>query len=200
MPKSTNRLRRRIRYEAARIMAEDGVCDFAKAKRKACSRIGVPLTRGIPTNLEIEDGLAEHLSLFSKEKLSEIHDRYLRAAESVMQKLQIYSPRLTGAALSGTITDSRPIALQVFSDTVEDVSSQLSGANIKHRIFDKRMRFFKEGYLRVPAFEFWQDEIEFEVSVFLPGQPYPPLSRIDKKPIKWISAKRVNRLLHGGTV
>ena len=64
------------------------------------------LPEKIPTNLEIEDGLAEHLSLFSKDKLSEIHCQYLGAAESVMEKLRDFSPRLTGAALSGTITDS----------------------------------------------------------------------------------------------
>lgn len=200
MAKSNSRLRRMIRYEAARIMAEDGIRDYAKAKRKACSRVGVPLTRGIPTNLEIEDGLAEHLSIFAKEKLSDVHYHYLRAAESVMRQLKNFSPRLTGAALSGTITGSRPIALQVFSDTVEDVSAQLSALNIKHKIFDKRMRFFKEGYLRVPAFEFWKDEIEFELSVFLPGEPYPPLSQINKKPIKWVSTKKVNSLLKNRTL
>ncbi len=195
MAKQRKRLRRMIRYEAARIMAEDGVGDYRIAKRKACSRIGISPKRGIPSNFEIEDGLAEHLAIFSKEKLSEIQRQYLWVAKSVMERLQHYSPRLTGAVLSGNITSTRPVAVQVFANTVEEVSFDLSAEKIKHKIVDRRVRFLKEGYRRVSALEFWQHRIEILVFVFLPGEPYPPLSTTNGKPIKWISRKKVNSLL-----
>ena len=197
MKKTAGRLRRTIRYEAARIMAEDGIRDFRKAKRKACGRIGVSADRAVPTNLEIEDSLEEHLAIFTGDDLREHHRLYLGAAFTVMEWFENCSPRLTGAALSGTITSARPVELQVFADTFEEIGDTLASRDIGFRLLEKRLRFQREGFRNVSGFEFQSGDIDIEVLVFLPGDPYPPLSRVNGKPVKWGSMKKVRRILNG---
>ena len=196
MKKSASRLRRSIRYEAARIMAEDGIRDFRKAKRKACERVGVSSDHSVPTNLEIEDSLEEHLSIFSGDELQEQHRQYLEVAYEIMQWFDGCSPRLTGAAVSGTITSVRPVELQVFPDTFEEVGATLEMYDIDYGLMEKRMRFQRDGYRNVPGYEFHHDDIDVEVTVYLPGDSYPPLSRINGKPVKWNSLKKVRRTLN----
>ncbi len=197
MDKSPGRLRRTIRYEAARIMAEDGIRDFRKAKRKACGRLGVSTNRSVPTNLEIEDSLEEHLAIFNGDELQIQHRIYLQAAFTVMQWFDHCSPRLVGAALSGTITSSRPVELQLFPDTFEEIGTTLEEGKIRFRMLEKRLRFQREGFRNMSGFEFQLGAIDIEIMVFLPGDPYPPLSRVNGKPVKWGSMKKVRRLLDG---
>lgn len=197
MDKSPGRLRRTIRYEAARIMAEEGIRDFRKAKRKACGRLGVPTNSSVPTNLEVEDSLEEHLAIFNGDDLQRQHRLYLQAAFTVMQWFQHSSPRLIGAALSGTITSSRPVELQVFPDTFEEIGATLEEREIRFRMLEKRLRFQRQGLRNAPGIEFQLDGIDIEIIVFLPGDPYPPLSRVNGKPVKWGSMKRIRRLLEG---
>ncbi len=56
--------RSRIAHLAARIIAEDGVEDYATAKRKAARQAGVADTRQLPTNEEVEAALRTHHSLY----------------------------------------------------------------------------------------------------------------------------------------
>ena len=58
---STNdvRMRQRLAVEAARIMAEEHISDFYKAKHKAAERLGAANTRNLPRNGEIEKALQE---------------------------------------------------------------------------------------------------------------------------------------------
>ena len=51
-------LREQIAHLAARIMAEDGVDDFAYAKRKAARQAGAADARAMPDNLETKRALA----------------------------------------------------------------------------------------------------------------------------------------------
>ena len=59
MPKESGRndVRSHIAHLAARLMAEDGIEDYALAKRKAARQAGVPGTRDLPGNQEIEAAL-----------------------------------------------------------------------------------------------------------------------------------------------
>ena len=57
MGRRTNRqtdMRARIAAAAARLMAEDGIDDFALAKRKAARQLGASDTESLPRNDEIE--------------------------------------------------------------------------------------------------------------------------------------------------
>ena len=56
--------RRRIAHLAARIMVEDGVEDYALAKKKAARQAGIADTRHLPGNDEIDDALKSYQETF----------------------------------------------------------------------------------------------------------------------------------------
>ena len=56
--------RSRIASAAARLIAEDGISDFAIAKRKAAHRLGFPVTVHLPDNTEVEAELRIYQRLF----------------------------------------------------------------------------------------------------------------------------------------
>ena len=58
-------MRARIAAAAARIMAEDGIDDFALAKRKAARQLGAGNTQALPGNDEIETELEAYPSSIS---------------------------------------------------------------------------------------------------------------------------------------
>src|ERR1041385_3340096 len=70
MARKSNRqtaMRTRIAAAAARIMAEDGVDDFALAKRKAARQLGALDTQSLPRNDEIEAELRAYRALYQAE-------------------------------------------------------------------------------------------------------------------------------------
>src|SRR3982074_763342 len=67
MSRKSNRqtgVRARIAATAARIMAEDGIEDFALAKRKAARRLCAPEAQALPGNDEIEAELRSYRALY----------------------------------------------------------------------------------------------------------------------------------------
>ncbi len=194
MPNSSNRVRRSIRYEAARIMADEDVRDYRKAKQKACTRLGVSTHRSIPTNLEIEDALEEQLSIFSKDRPAE-RQIYLETARVIMDAVLEYRPKLTGAALTGVITPSRPVEIHLFPPTYEEICALLDDFGMLYSQIEKRKRFAGRRHENIPGFELTSTDVSVELFCFLPGTPYPPLSPISGKAIQSISRKKVGRLL-----
>ena len=67
----TDELRRQLAADAARIMAEEGVRDFHAAKRKAAARLGLPETKHLPGNDEVDSALQEYLRLFHAGRLTQ---------------------------------------------------------------------------------------------------------------------------------
>ena len=59
-----NDMRSRIAHLAARLMAEDGIEDYALAKRKAARQAGVPDTRELPANEEIDAALRAYQQIY----------------------------------------------------------------------------------------------------------------------------------------
>src|SRR3990167_7324300 len=102
----TDELRRQIAAHAARIMAEEGVRDFHAAKRKAAARLGLPETKHLPGNDEVDAALQEHLRLFHGGRLNQSVRRLRELAAEAMRFLSKFDPRLVGPVLSGTVTRS----------------------------------------------------------------------------------------------
>ncbi len=195
MRKSKHRVRCDVRYEAARIMAEEGVRDYKMAKEKAVRRVGATAGQIVPTNLEIEESLAEHLQIFQRESVSSAHRKYLRTACELMQLLCAYSPFAVGAVLTGNITSSRPIEMHVFCDTIEEVFELLEKNAQRLRIADKQPRFFG-GFKNISCLELEYFEVNVEILAFLRADPYPPLSPVDGKPVRKASLKKVTKMLN----
>src|SRR3954451_8985181 len=80
-------MRARIAAAAARIMAEDGIDDFALAKRKAARRLGAADTHSLPRNDEIEAELRAYRALYQAGEHPELVAELRHTAFDVMQAL-----------------------------------------------------------------------------------------------------------------
>ena len=143
MPKQRSRrdsnLRRHIAYIAARMIAEDGIADYATAKRKAASQAGLTDSHVLPDNDEIEEALREYQELYQKEE-QPLHLRHLReVAVKVMREFEDFRPALVGSVLSGTAGQFSDVNLQLYTDDPKTLSMFL---------LNKRYRF-EEGSRRV---------------------------------------------------
>jgi len=111
-----NNLRRQLAYHAARLMAEDGIADYATAKWKAARQAGLEDANLLPDNQEIEAALREYQGLYQSED-QPAHLRRLReVAVKVMRDFDEFRPALVGSVLSGTAGRHSDVNLQLFTD------------------------------------------------------------------------------------
>jgi len=116
-----NGLRASIAATAARIMAEDGIDDFALAKRKAARQLGADERSGLPTNEEIEAALLSYRALYQRDEHAERIDALRRIALDAMRLLERFSPYLTGPVLRGSAGRYAEIDLQLFPESTKEV-------------------------------------------------------------------------------
>ena len=142
MPKDSKpklqQMRTRIAVAAVRLMAEDGVEDFALAKRKAARQLGAEDTQSLPKNEEIEAELRAYQSLYQGEEQRERIQYLRRCALEAMQLLERFRPYLAGPVLSGTAGRYSDIDLQLFTDDGKAVEHFLLGRDIEYDISDER--------------------------------------------------------------
>ena len=141
MPRHSNRrtdMRARIAAAAARLMAEDGIDDFALAKRKAARQLGASDTESLPRNDEIEAELRAYRDLYQADEHPQVIGELRRTALDVMQTLEQFSPYLTGPVLKGTAGPYAEIELQLFPDSAKDVEIFLLDRNISFTTHEGR--------------------------------------------------------------
>ncbi len=193
-----DRLRAVIADEAARIMLERGLSDFRAAKAKAVERLGLGNRAPLPGNGEIEAALAERNRVFR----SDSHPQQLlwmrQTAAQIMNELQLFQPRLVGAALSGHATAHSSIDLHLFTDTSELVAEQLDVLGITYRAVQLRYRWRPGRNEPVPGLRFYREDFECVASIFRERQrAQPPLSPVDGRPMRRASLRQVGALLAG---
>src|SRR5215471_7765606 len=105
-------VRARIAAAAARIMAEDGIDDFALAKRKAARSLGAPDTEALPANDEVEGELRAYRALYQAEDHPQRIAELRALALDAMRALERFHPYLTGPVLKGTAGPYAEIELQ----------------------------------------------------------------------------------------
>ncbi len=160
-------MRERIAHMAARLMAVDGIDDYALAKRKAARQSGAPDTRNLPTNEEVEQALRAYQQLYQAD---ELRDRlqYLRErAREMMRLLSRFDPYLSGAVLSGSAGKYADIDLLLFTDSVKDVEIFLIDSGVDYRSGERRMHIGDEAR-SVPRFSVSTPDADFDVTVFDP--------------------------------
>jgi len=131
-------MRARIAAAAARIMAEEGIDDFALAKRKAARRLGAADTESLPSNDEIASELREYLALYQADEHPERIRDLRRLALDAMGALQRFSPYLTGPVLAGIAGPYAEIELQLFPESSKEVELFLLDRNIPYDATDER--------------------------------------------------------------
>jgi hypothetical protein len=138
--KSTSRaaVRTRIAAAAARIMAEDGIDDFALAKRKAARQLGAAPGDGLPANDEIEAELRAYRELYQADEHPERVAELRRIALDAMRALEQFNPYLTGPVLQGIAGPYAEIELQLFPESTKEVEIYLLERNIPYGTHEAR--------------------------------------------------------------
>ena len=186
--------RSRIAYLAARIIAEEGVEDFGRAKRRAARQAGIPDTRDLPTNEEIEEALRTHRSLYDDDH--DDHVQFLRRkAVAIMESLSEFNPRLTGSVLSGTAGPYADINLQLYADDEKLVEMRLMDSGYAYRAGQERICAGDD--MRVaPAFTVDYDDVEVEIVVLNTTDLRLPIRKTPNgKPLDRAKLEAVRQLL-----
>jgi len=167
-------IRQLIAQQAARMMAEDGVNDFAYAKRKAGRQLGVSENSVLPTNAEIEEEIRLYHEIYNADEQPLELAKLRKTALMTMQLFERFNPRLTGSVLDGTAGKFAQTNIHLFADSAKEVEIFLLSQQIpfessekSYRISDKPSKDKKEKVRKtVPVFTL---ETEFglqKLSVF----------------------------------
>ena len=171
MPRETGRNDRRshIAHIAARLMAEDGIEDYALAKRKAARQAGTPDTRELPTNEEVDAALRTYQQIYHQEE----HRDRLRALRGMalraMRELAQFNPYLTGSVLNGNAGKYADINLQLYTDSAKAVELYLIDRKIPYRTAQSRLYCGSEP-LTAPVYTVNDDGTEIELTVLSPRE------------------------------
>ena len=130
--------RMRLAAFAAKLMAEEGIGDYAAAKRKAVLSLGLPENTRLPENAEVEAELRIYQRLFQGGEHTE-RVRHLRSkAIDYLETMQRFNPYLAGSVLEGTAGRYAEIDIQLFTDSAKDVEIFLLNQHIPYEHSEPR--------------------------------------------------------------
>jgi len=196
MARSTgrNHMRGRIAHLAARLMAEDGIEDYALAKRKAARQAGAQDTRQMPDNDEIDAALRVYRGLYHRDHSS--HLRELRQlALTIMDELHPFEPHLTGSILRGSAGKYAGIHLHLYTDSGKMVEHFLLDRKIDYRCGESRI-YAGEMPLNASVLSFERDGVEIRLTVLSPRELRSRLkASAEGKPIERARRNAVRALI-----
>ena len=158
-----NHLRERIAHLAARLMAEDGIEDYALAKRKAARQAGAPAARQMPDNDEIEAALRAYRKLYQNEHTSQLRE-LRRLALETMDEFAAFDPYLTGSVLKGSAGKYADIHLQLYTDNAKAIEHLLLNRRIDFRCGEVRL-YAGEMAVDAPTLSFTRNGVEIHLTV-----------------------------------
>jgi hypothetical protein len=167
-------IRQMIAQQAARMMAEDGINDFAYAKKKAGRQLGVSESSALPTNAEIEEEIRLYHNIYNADEQPLELAKLRKAALMTMQLFQRFNPHLTGSVLDGTAGKFSQTDIHLFADSAKDVEIFLLSQQIpfdssekSYRVSDKPSKDKKEKVRKtVPVFTLETELGLQKISVF----------------------------------
>lgn len=190
------RVRAEVAQVAARLMAEEGVHDFAEAKSRAVDRLGADGRNTLPRNQEIEAELRAYQALFQADTQPLWLAAKRRAALALMRRLAPLEPCLTGAVLRGTAVEDGEITLHVFADAPEAVARLLIDLDIPWALDAAVVRFGLAGEEELPLYRCAVEDQAVRLVVFpADGPRVAPRSPIDGKAMARADAGAVEQLL-----
>jgi hypothetical protein len=192
----SDRARRVVAQEAARIIIDHGVRDYRVAKQKAAERLGMSTQGSLPGNAEVEAAVADHLQIFGGDEHSDLLRLMRTAALSAMELLTEFSPRLVGPVLAGTADENSAVNLHVFADSPEMVAMEVGDMGIQFKSYERRLKSRRGQIEMYAGFEFTHQNEMIQATVFpIDGIRQAPISPIDGKPMKRIDTDAVQDLL-----
>jgi hypothetical protein len=162
--RSRDDARSAIAVQAARLMAQDGIEDYAMAKRKAARQLGMHDTRSLPNNAEIDAALREYQIIYQPDGQRQRTQLLREQAADIMRELVEFNPHLTGSVLSGIAGPYATIHLQLYTDSAKAVELFLLGRGQAYRTGQSRL--YAGGELRtLPVFTIENEGTEIEMTV-----------------------------------
>ena len=189
-------LRERIALLAARLMAEDGITDFAFAKRKAARQLGAAESQNLPHNSEIEQALREYQALYQRDEQQQRIRALRMQTVGVMRDLARFDPHLTGPVLAGTAARYAPIDLMLFTDSPKDVELFWLNRNAAFKVSEKFYRF-SDSARSIPIFTLTgSGDADVRVAIFSTADlQCLPLSPVDGRAIEKARLAAVEAIL-----
>ena len=133
-------LRQLIAQRAASMMAEEGIGDYAYAKKKAGRQLGVLDVNCLPSNAEVEEEIKLYNEIYHGEEQPE-NLRLLRGgALEIMQLLERFNPHLTGPVLDGTAGRYAETHIFLFADSLKEVEIFLLNRQLSYETSEKSYR------------------------------------------------------------
>ena len=167
-------LRQLVAQQAARMMAEDGISDYAYAKKKAGRQLGVVDANCLPSNAEIEEEIRLFHEIYNSDNQPQVLRQLREDALATMQIFERFNPHLTGSVLDGTAGQYAETHIHLFADSAKDVEIFLLNQQIPYESNDKsyRIRDRKAGEkkggerMKVPMFTLEGPNGFIKLSVF----------------------------------
>lgn len=189
-------VRLQIAQVTARIMVQEGINDYQIAKNKAIAQLGIPHTKNLPSNSEIEAEVLIYQRLF----LGEAHTNHIRKLREVaikaMRLFQEFSPRLVGNVLQGTAHQHSEVQLHLFTDVPENIAFFLMKQEIPYEMGEKKYRQATQQVITFPSYHFMAGEQAISLVVFAEKDiRWSPPSPIDNKPMRRADLRAVETLL-----
>lgn len=188
--------RQRLAYESARIMSEEGVLEFERARRKAAERTGIADRRCWPRNDEIEKALSLQRQLFQRNAQQTERRQLLRQALEAMRLFAEFTPRLVGQLCSETVVEGRGVRLHLHAESSEEVVLTMLDKHIPWEQRESYLRYPNGEQRNHPTLSFVAGDTSFDL-VILPHQARrsPPLSSLTERPERGLDVDAVAQLL-----
>lgn len=189
-----DKLRQALAIETAKIITEEGVRDFHRAKLKASERLGNSHHGSLPSNIEIEQAISTFQKAFVLD-YEQILTAQRRAALTIMQWLTLYRPFLVGPVLEGTVGVNTPISIHVSSDTVENIIEALRAKGLVLKSSERRLKINND-FVFLPTINFECQDNEIDVLVFsLRQQHQQPKRKSQNRSMRKTNLKGLQELL-----
>lgn len=193
---SNNRhMREHIAHLAARLMAVDGIDDYALAKRKAAREAGAQSTRNLPNNDEIASALRTYQTLYQPDDQRKRLRQLRTEARNMMELLAGFDPYLSGTVASGLAGKYSTINLLLFTDSAKDVELFLLDRRLEYRNSERRVHIGQH-FHDVPNFNISNENADFTINVFTRRDLRAPIrSAPDGRPLERIGIDWLNAAL-----
>jgi hypothetical protein len=191
-----DQLRQTIAQQAARMMVEEGIHDFAYAKKKAGRQLGVLEKSVLPSNAEIEAEVRTYHELYNADEQPHELNMLRKAALATMQLFERFNPFLTGGVLDGTAGKNAQTNIHLFADSAKEVEIFLLSQHIPfesdektYRVSDRPSKNKKEkSHKTVPVFTLETEYGPQRLSVF----EFDDMRIATKRPSDGSNADRVD--------
>jgi hypothetical protein len=167
---ASEKLRRQIVFEAARLMYARQETEYYRAKMKAARKLcrGWVKTSQLPSNAEIRDEIQRFAWMHEGEsRLDNLLAMRIEAVR-VMRLLERFKPRLIGSVLTGHVRHGSDIDIHVFTSSIDAVIVALQNEGYDCEVEHKRVR--KHGEERVFTHIHIRDRFPIELTCYPPDK------------------------------